>query len=191
MRLPANRKSQSLILKWNINLNTESLCKWNSFLNHEAGGGYSTKIYTGKRRPEVQPLYPFINHFSQKRYSFRISSIVKWYPFHIPCLELCISFTCCKCTVFQAGINHKNRTFSWHFISHKIHLLAVLDHRPKWQISQPFYILQQVKSLPLIHKPEAWKRYLFFGRVSPYRPGIVSETRWSKTCQQLKPLAPL
>ena len=34
--------------------------------------------------------YPFIYHFSRKRYSFRISSFDKWYPFHIPCLELCI-----------------------------------------------------------------------------------------------------
>ena len=26
--------------------------------------------------------------------------IDKWYPFHILCLELCIPFNCCKCTVF-------------------------------------------------------------------------------------------
>ena len=40
-------------------------------------------------------------HFSQKRY-----------PFHVPCLWLCIPFNCCECTVFSVGINHKNRTFS-------------------------------------------------------------------------------
>ena len=32
--------------------------------------------------------------------------------FHIPCLELCTPFTCCKCTVISKGINEKNRTFS-------------------------------------------------------------------------------
>ena len=31
----------------------------------------------------------------------------KWYPFRIPSLELCISFSCCKCTVFKLWINHK------------------------------------------------------------------------------------
>ena len=45
-------------------------------------------------------------------------------------------------------------------------------HRPKWQISLPFYILQQVKSL-LFHIPEAWKRYTF--RVEPPRKGYHRE----------------
>ena len=31
--------------------------------------------------------YPFIYHFSRKRYPFRIRSIDKWYPFHIPFLN--------------------------------------------------------------------------------------------------------
>jgi len=44
--------------------------------------------------------YPFIYHFSQKRYPFHLSSIDKCYPFHIPCLELCNPFNCCKCTLF-------------------------------------------------------------------------------------------
>ena len=33
-------------------------------------------------------------------------------------------------------------------------------HRPKWQISQPLYVLQRVKSLPF-HISKAWKRYPF------------------------------
>ena len=58
------------------------------------GGGYSTNVYTGRLRPEVQPLiFFYTNHFSQKRFSFRIPPIEKWYPFHIPCLELCIILT--------------------------------------------------------------------------------------------------
>ena len=44
--------------------------------------------------------YPFTYHFSRKRCPFRKPSIDKWYPFNIPCLELCIPFTCCKCAVF-------------------------------------------------------------------------------------------
>ena len=51
--------------------------------------GYSTTVYTGRLRPR----------FSRKRYPFRIPSIDKWYLFHI-CLELCIPFNCCKCTIY-------------------------------------------------------------------------------------------
>ena len=36
-----------------------------------------------------------------ERYLFRIPSIEKYEPFHIPCLELCIPSNCCKCTVFE------------------------------------------------------------------------------------------
>ena len=43
---------------------------------------------------------------------FDVHSIDKWNPFHIPCLELCTFFNCCKCTVFKIGVNHKNITFS-------------------------------------------------------------------------------
>ena len=43
----------------------------------------------------------FNDHFSRKRYPFRIPSIGKWCPpFHKSCLELCIPFNCCNCTVF-------------------------------------------------------------------------------------------
>ena len=74
------------------------------------------KCLYGEALPEVQPLNPFIfYHFSRKRYPFCIPSIDKWYPYHIPCLELCIPFTCCKCTVFLIGITHKNKTFSRRF----------------------------------------------------------------------------
>jgi len=48
-------------------------------------GGYSKKFYTGRLRPEVQPLtllYTFF--FFQKRHPFRIPFIGKRHPFHIP-----------------------------------------------------------------------------------------------------------
>ena len=56
--------------------------------------GYSTNVYTGRLRPEVQPLTLLYTIFHEKGTPF------VWYPFHIPCLELCIPFNCCKCTVF-------------------------------------------------------------------------------------------
>ena len=44
--------------------------------------------------PRGPAPYPFIYHFSRKRYHFRTPSIDKWYFFHIPRLELCIPFNC-------------------------------------------------------------------------------------------------
>ena len=38
---------------------------------------------------------------------YPVPSIDKWYPFQIPSLELCITFSCCKCTVLKLWINHK------------------------------------------------------------------------------------
>ena len=59
------------------------------------GGGRSTQqILNGEVPPQGPPPYPFIYHFGQKRYLFRTPSIDKWYPFHIPSLELCIPFDC-------------------------------------------------------------------------------------------------
>ena len=67
------------------------------------GGGLLNKFLYGEAPPRGPTRYPFIYYFSRKRYSFRITipSIDKWYPFHIPHLELCIplSFNCCKCIV--------------------------------------------------------------------------------------------
>ena len=59
------------------------------------------KIYANqnenKKPPENPTPYPFIYHFSRKRYPFHIPSISdKWCPSHIPCLEFCIPFDCCK-----------------------------------------------------------------------------------------------
>ena len=61
--------------------------------------------------------YYYFFFFSRKRYPFRIPSISdKWCPFHIPCLELCIPFDCCKCTVFFSffyiEINLKNSMYT-------------------------------------------------------------------------------
>jgi len=58
------------------------------------GGGYSTNVYTGRLRPEVQPLTLLYTIFHEKSTPF------VWYPSHIPCLELCTPSNCCKCSIF-------------------------------------------------------------------------------------------
>ena len=75
------------------------------------GRGTQQMFIWGCSAPRSHPL-PLYMPFFRKRYPFRIPSINKQYPFHIPCLELCFPFNCCKCTVFQTGIDHKTRTFS-------------------------------------------------------------------------------
>ena len=56
-------------------------------------------IIRGGSAPIGPTPYPFIYYYSRKRYPFRIPSIDTWYPVHIACLELFITFNCCKCTV--------------------------------------------------------------------------------------------
>ena len=63
------------------------------------GEGVTANFHTGRLGPYLQARADII--FTQK-----------WYPFHIPCLELCTPCTCCKCTVISIGIHDKNRTFS-------------------------------------------------------------------------------
>ena len=55
-------------------------------------GGYSRKFNAGTLRSKVQPLNILYTIFYRKG-TLRIPSIDKWYPFHIPSLELCIRFT--------------------------------------------------------------------------------------------------
>ena len=61
-------------------------------------GRYSQQFLNGKAPPRGPTPYPS-GHFSWNNYPFRIPTIDKWYSFHIPCLELCIPFKCCKWTV--------------------------------------------------------------------------------------------
>ena len=64
--------------------------------------GYSTKFYMGRFCARSN----FCFHIPLLAQNC-ISSIGKWHPFQIPSLELCITFSCCKCTVFKLWINHK------------------------------------------------------------------------------------
>ena len=49
------------------------------------GGGALKKFLYVEALPQGPTPYPFMHHFSRKRYPFRIPSIEKWYSFHIPC----------------------------------------------------------------------------------------------------------
>ena len=73
-------------------------------------GGYSTKFYTGEAPSEVQPLTLIYTIFDRKGISF-IPSIHKWYPFHIPCLELCIPFTTVNALFFKFEYITKRECF--------------------------------------------------------------------------------
>ena len=117
--------------------------------------------------------YPFIHHFSRKRYPFRISSIDKWYPSHIPCLKLCISFNCAKAPSFKKKSIPKKNIFL-RLYKHKIKLLPLFGwfYRPKLQMPYPFVDFNE-------YIPEAWKRYPFRAkppRIAHYReypPGLT------------------
>ena len=95
---------------------------------------------------------------------FHIPSIDKchkWYPFHIPCLERCIPFNCCKCTVIWMWIKHKAWTFSRLFHSHNMHLLALwglfTDQHDRFPY--PFIYLKPEKGTPFgLFNLQAWPR---------------------------------
>ena len=88
--------------------------------------GHSTKFYAERLRPEAQPLTLLYTFWTAKvPLSYTFYQQLKWYPFHIPILELCIPFNCCKYTVW-IWINHRTISFSRLFHSHKMHLLALL-----------------------------------------------------------------
>ena len=131
----------------------------------------------GRLRSKVQP-HTLSYTIWQKRYPFRIPFIGKGTPFPYPVYDFPSLLNCSKGAVFKIWINHKNRTFSRLFHSHEMHLLALLGlYRPKWQISSPFHILQQVKFIPF-YIPEAWKRYTF--RAEP--PGISHYREYPHGC---------
>ena len=54
----------------------------------------------GEAPPRGATPYPLIYNFSRKRHPFGIHFMDKWYPLHISCLEFCLPFNFCKCTVF-------------------------------------------------------------------------------------------
>ena len=75
-------------------------------LHRGGGGGVAPSEYQPPPPPpppppsEVQPLTLIYTIFDGKGISF-IPSIHKWYPFHIPSLELCIPFTAVSALSFK------------------------------------------------------------------------------------------
>ena len=117
------------------------------------GVGHATNFHTGRLGPYLQA--PTDTIFTQK-----------WYPFHIPCLELCTPFTCCKCTVISIGIHDKNRTFSQLYKTMK-------------------FIGSTYDSHVTFHIPEGWKSYPFGAErphvihCSKYHPRARTVTNFS------------
>ena len=118
--------------------------------------------------------YPFIYHFWQKRYPFRIhvpKSVDKCHTFHLLSLELCIPLNCCECTVFKKWINQKTTKFFRFSHSHKMHLLALsslFTHRNSSTLSSytssseackryPFRALSLVEASNVINDPKCNK----------------------------------
>ena len=67
------------------------------------GEGTQQIFIRGGSAPSSNPLQlPFYVPFFTRKVPLSCTFYwqILWYPFHIPCLELCIPFNCCKCTVF-------------------------------------------------------------------------------------------
>ena len=52
----------------------------------QRGRGWYNKFYTGRLPPRALTPYPFIKHFSRKRFPFHMPCIDKCYPFLLPSL---------------------------------------------------------------------------------------------------------
>ena len=108
----------------------------------------------GGHASRSNPLSFYIQFFTKKNL-FRIPSIDKWYPFHVPCLELCISFNCCKCTAFWIGINRKNRTFS------RVYKAIKFICKPFWALSETWMTDFPTLSYTSISEIPNLKKYPF------------------------------
>ena len=71
-----------------------------------------TRMKTTKQKSRKSNPLPFYIPFFTKKVPLSYTCC-KWFHFHIPCLELCIPFDCCKCSVFffYIEINLKNSLY--------------------------------------------------------------------------------
>ena len=140
--------------------------------SHPGGWGYSTKFYTGRLRPEVQPLTLLYTIFD-----WRGTPFVKMVPLSHTYLSTLHPFSKpLECSYGRTILGENSIT--GRDVNQKSKLLStrnILIKGPfkylKWQISPPFHILQFVKSLPF-YIPEPWKRYSFWAeppRIGHYR----------------------
>ena len=89
-------------------------------------------------------------------------------PFHMPCLELCIPFNCCKCPVLNISQNQE--------VFHCPKIMHLLANRPGIDRNDtfpyPFIYFNSWNPCILMHIPEAWQRSPFRAeppRIGPYR----------------------
>ena len=86
------------------------------------GGGIPQQsfiLWSSALRSSSLPFYIFLLREKIPLPYPWVPSIDKWYPFQIPSLELCITFSCCQCTVFKLWINQKTRKLSGVFTAIK------------------------------------------------------------------------
>ena len=65
------------------------------------GGGTQQTFLRGSSATRSNPLPFYIPFFAKKVPPVRIPFIDKWYPFHIPCLELCTLLTAVNALSFK------------------------------------------------------------------------------------------
>ena len=99
---------------------------------------FRSKVLSCKAPPWGPAPYLSIYFFWEKRYPSppltQYLQLTNGTPFK-PSLELCITFSCCKCTVVKRWINQKSKKLSRLFHSHKILLLLCpfrSFYRPNW-----------------------------------------------------------
>ena len=119
------------------------------------------KLYYVNQQTTVGRGGGLIYHSSQKRYPFRIpASIDKWYPFHIPCLELCILLTVVNALLFKWESITKIERFLDFRKSHKIYLLAL------WALSQTQLTDTSTSKIPTLSYTRSLKKVPLSGRAS-------------------------
>ena len=129
------------------------------------GGSLKNFLYGEAPPPNCPTPCAFMDYWRTRNY-LRIPSVDKWYPLHVPGLELYIPFNCYKCTIFEIWINHKARTFSGLFLSHNIHLLVLVLGLFTERNDRVF--TTSYNSTSEIATPsEEWKKVGVFGRNRP------------------------
>ena len=88
----------------------------------------------------------------------------KWYPFHLPCLELCIIFKCCKCTVFNKLENQNDfLTFPQPKKASLSHLGFFTDRNDRFPCPLIYFITGSTPlPLPGSYSFELFKYHVFF-----------------------------
>ena len=86
-------------------------------INERTLGWYSTKVYTERLRPKVQPLTLLYTIFDKKGTPFVYLLLTNCIPStYLVSLEILIPFNCCKCTVFKYDY-YPFKIFPWFWLA--------------------------------------------------------------------------